>query len=139
MEMYFSLAFSLHQELENNTIPLELFKNALKEVGKTTADTMKRELNFTNTIEDAVDAWIIGSKAMNVTLSLEKKDDLVIFHHIHCPMWNYFREKGSILCEDVCFPVVEAMAKEICPDVKMVILRHPDKDNTCVKGLKRRD
>jgi hypothetical protein len=137
LEMYFNLVFFLYQELESrNTDASEILRKVCAEVGRESAETMKKEVGLTDTFEDAVTSWVIGSKAMNVTISLDKKKDEVVFNHLHCPMWEYFRGKGRILCEDVCIPVAETMAKEICPGVTPVVLRKPDQDHTCVKGLK---
>jgi hypothetical protein len=137
LEMYFNLVFFLYHELESrNTDASEILRKVCAEVGRESAETMKKEVGLTDTFEDAVTSWVIGSKAMNVTISLDKKKDEVVFNHLHCPMWEYFRGKGRILCEDVCIPVAETMAKEICPGVTPVVLRKPDQDHTCVKGLK---
>jgi len=108
-------------------------------VGKTSAETLKEELGLGSTFEDAVDSWIIGSKAMNVKISLQRKqrENEVTFDHLYCPMWEHFKRKGSILCEDVCFPAAEAMAKQICNTVEVVVLRKPDRNHTCIKALKR--
>lgn len=136
--MYFNAAFFIHKEMEKEHVKTsEILRKAYTEAGKVSAQTLKKELGLKNTFEDAVNSWIIGSKAMNVKISLENKGDEVIFNHLYCPMWEYFREKGEILCEDVCIPVAEMMAKEICPDVKVTVIRKPDAKHTCIKGLKR--
>jgi hypothetical protein len=138
LHMYFDLAYFLYKEMKNQNMNSSGgFHKACAEVGTASAQTMREELHLKDTVEDAVSAWIIGSKAMNVTLSLERRDDEVIFHHLDCPMWEYFREKGEILCEDVCFPVVETITKEICKDVEMVVLQKPDEEHTCIKGLRK--
>ncbi|MBU7043572.1 MAG: hypothetical protein HXS47_08275 [Theionarchaea archaeon] len=137
LNMYCNLAEFLHSELHSHTPHLtHAFQTACTEVGKASARTLKEELNLENTFEDAVNAWIIGSKAMNVTLSIERKGHDVVFNHIQCPMWENFKNHGTILCEQICIPVAESMAKEIYPEVEMIILRSPDMDHTCIKALK---
>ena len=135
LTMYSGALLSLYTTMDKNASPI--FRKALTDVGKMAAETMKKELNLKNTFEDAVDSWIIGSKALNITISLEKTHDEVIFTHVYCPMWEYFRKNGRILCEDLCIPVAETTVKEIYPDVKVVMLRHPDENNTCIKALRR--
>jgi len=136
LDMYCNLAGFLHEECENQIIGHAAFKNACGKIGKASVITLKKELALENSFEDAVNAWIIGSKAMNVTLSVERKKHEVIFNHLNCPMWENFKKNGKILYEDVCIPVAESMVREIYPDVEMVILRKPDMNHTCIKALK---
>ncbi len=132
-DMYCNLAFFLHSEMKDTS---EIKKAAAK-VGKSSAETLIRELNLKNTFEDAVDSWIVGSKALNVTLSLERKEGEVVFTHVFCPMWEFFRKKKAILCEDICIPAAEALAKEVCSHVEVRVVRKPDMDHTCIKSLKK--
>lgn len=136
-DMYVNVALAFHKALENDTKRPDIFKSVFTEAGKASARTLKRELNLKDTFEDAVDSWIIGSKAMNVKISVERKGNEAVFHHIYCPMWEHFRKKGKILCEDVCIPVAETMAKEVCPSVEVFVARRPDETHTCIKGLRK--
>lgn len=137
LNMYAGMVLNVHREMNNGDRASEIFRKAMAEVGTLSAHTLKKELNLQDTFEDAVNSWIIGSKALNITISLERKDDEVVFNHVYCPLWEHFREKGTILCEDACIPVAEAIAKEICPDVKVSVVRKPDDKHTCIKALKR--
>lgn len=136
LDMYCNLAGFIHEECERGIIGHTALKDAFGKIGKASAVTLKKELTLGNSFEDAVNAWIIGSKAMNVTVSVERKEREVIFNHLHCPMWENFKKNGKILCEDVCIPVAESMAREIYPDVEMVILQESDMNHTCIKALK---
>jgi hypothetical protein len=138
LDVYIRFALSVYEELKvRNIEPDMILENAAQAVGKATAETLRREAGLHDTFEDAVDSWIIGSKAMGVIISTERKEDMVVFHHMYCPLWETFRDKGTLLCNQVCIPMVESTAKEICKSARMVVIKSPDMENTCIKGLRK--
>ncbi|MBU7015365.1 MAG: hypothetical protein HXS43_11115 [Theionarchaea archaeon] len=137
LDMYVRFALSIYEELTAAGIePDTILRNAARAVGEATAETLRREAGLHDTFEDAVDSWIIGSKAMGVTMSVTK-EDMIVFHHLYCPLWEIFRKEGTILCNQVCIPLVERTAEEICTRAKTVVIRSPDMENMCIKGLKK--
>lgn len=137
LDVYVRFALSVYEELKARNIePDMILENAARAVGKATAETLKREAGLHDTFEDAVNSWIIGSKAMGIIISVEKKEDMVVFHHMYCPLWEIFRDRGTLLCNQVCIPMVESTAEEICKSVKMVVIKSPNMENTCIKGLR---
>ncbi|MBU7035627.1 MAG: hypothetical protein HXS49_10585 [Theionarchaea archaeon] len=137
LDVYVQVALSIHEELiARNIEPNAILENAAIAAGKATAETLRREAGLHDTFEDAVDSWIIGSKAMGVTISVKEEEDMVLFHHMYCPLWEIFRERGTLLCSQVCLPMVKSTAQEICQCAEMVVIKSPDMENTCIKALR---
>ncbi|MEX2706170.1 MAG: hypothetical protein Q6352_013085 [Candidatus Freyrarchaeum guaymaensis] len=113
----------------------KMIAEVFREQGKIQGETLKERLGLGNSLKDAVDAWKIACNLTNLKAKFEKRgQDSYVAYHLNCPMHEAFK-RYKILCDVACFPMVEAMAKAVCPESKMSVIRKPTLEETCVKGL----
>jgi len=113
----------------------KLIADVFREQGRNQGNLLKERLGLGNTLKDAVDAWKIAGNLTKLKAKFEKSgENSYDAYHLNCPMHEAFR-KYKILCDVACFPMVEAMAKTVCPQAKMSVVRKPTLEETCIKRL----
>ncbi len=106
------------------------------DVGRKAAQILKKELKMADGYKSAIQSWKIGCKLLNFRIHIIKGNEGTQFFHDYDPLWIKFKEKDLILCEFVCLPMVDAMAKEFCPNCQSEYLQKPTLDSPCIKILK---
>ena len=134
---YFAFLQSLIEQgdIENDEEFKRMLETAAWGVGVKLAEEVRSTFKLGNTIKDAVDAWKIGCVASGFKFSVEIEGDKYIFHHHICPMHKYFTARGIIPCESMCIPTVTAIARTICPDCDVEVIRNGDLKSTCIKAI----
>lgn len=125
----------LIKEYGNNKAK-EILTEISKEVGKKAADLLRKELKMENGYESALQSWKIGCQLLNFKIHIVKGEKGTEFYHDYDPLWQMFKEKDLILCEYVCLPMVDAMAKEFDPECESEYLQKPSLTSPCVKLLR---
>jgi len=106
------------------------------DVGKKAAQILKQELKMPDGYKSALESWKIGCKLLNFKIHIVKEKEGTHFFHDYDPLWIKFKEKDLVLCQYVCLPMVDAMAKEFCPNCQSEYIKKPTKDSPCIKILK---
>jgi hypothetical protein len=114
---------------------LEAISEIFKRLGEEDAQNMKTRLGFGDTLKDAHDAWMVVGHIMGSKMKAEWiSDNRVEFHHLYCPQYDAFKERGKLYCDAVCLPYVSAVGR-IGTGVETDVVRPADEDGPCVKGL----
>jgi hypothetical protein len=114
---------------------LEAVAEIFKRLGEEDAKAMKERLGFSNTLQDAHDAWIVIGHIMGSKMKVEWiSDKRVEFHHLYCPQYEAFKERGKLYCDSVCLPYVSAVGA-IGEGVVTDVVKPADDDGPCIKGL----
>ncbi|TFG12447.1 hypothetical protein EU537_09180 [Candidatus Thorarchaeota archaeon] len=115
---------------------LDAISEIFRRLGEEDAKAMKDRLSLGSSLKDAIDGWIVVGNVMGAKMEAkwdsEKRAET---HHPYCPQYESFKEGGTLYCESICLPYVEAVAKGIAPEVEMEVVRPADDDSTCVKAL----
>ncbi|MFW9908317.1 MAG: hypothetical protein ACFFEF_07060 [Candidatus Thorarchaeota archaeon] len=105
-------------------------------LGEEDAKTLKERLGLGDGLKDALDAWLVighvmGSKMDTTWIS----NNRVETDHPFCPQYEVFKEKGTLYCESVCWPYVEAVAVGVAKGAKMEVVRPANQQNACRKAI----
>jgi hypothetical protein len=136
--MYFSFLQSLLEQgdLENDEEFRRKIEAVSSDVGVKLAEQVRSTFKLGDSIIDAVDAWKIGCVAAGFKFRVEKEGERYTFHHLICPMHKFFTKRGIVPCKTLCLPTVAAIARTICPDCDVEIIREGDLETTCIKAIK---
>jgi hypothetical protein len=115
---------------------LEAITEIFRRLGISDAKTMKERLGLRDTLQDALNAWLIighilGSKMEPNWIS----ENRVEVSHSYCPQHEEFMKRGKLYCTQACLPYVGAIGENIGKGVKMEVVRAADKNAACVKAL----
>ncbi|TFG28335.1 hypothetical protein EU528_11385 [Candidatus Thorarchaeota archaeon] len=114
---------------------LEAVSEIFKRLGEQDAIAMKDRLGFGNTLQDSHDAWMVIGHVMGSKMKSDwVSENRVEFHHLYCPQYDAFMERGKLYCDSVCLPYVSAVGK-IGVDVETDVVKAADDKGPCVKGL----
>lgn len=136
-DMYIKLLETMHKTLheEFGEKGEEAFIKCMREIGTELAGDMRTELGYGDGIEDLVSMWKVVCRLAKFKIEVKRLGNTIVFDHVHCPQWEKFRESGDILCRRTCIPMVEAMSQALKPNVEVKVLREPDMNLPCVKGI----
>jgi hypothetical protein len=115
-----------------------MVESSASKVGVKLADDVRKAFKLGDSLQDAIDSWRIGCVTAGIKFTVRKEGDTFIFDHPYCPMHEYFTSKGIVPCSTLCLPMVETIAKEICPNCEVEIVQPGDLQRTCIKALKLR-
>ncbi len=114
---------------------LEAVSEIFKRLGEEDATAMKDRLGFGDTLQDAHDAWMVIGHIMGSKMKAEWiSDKRVEFHHLLCPQYDAFKERGKLYCDSVCLPYVSAVGR-IGEGVETDVVKAADDNGPCIKGL----
>ncbi|MFX0056632.1 MAG: hypothetical protein ACFFAD_17015, partial [Candidatus Hermodarchaeota archaeon] len=103
---------------------LEAVAEIFKRLGEHAAGEMKERLDLDDTLEDAMDAWIIIGHIMGAKMKVTwESDHRAVADHPFCPQYEESKNRGKIYCEFACWPYVSTIAEEIAPRVKMTMVK----------------
>ena len=114
---------------------LEAISEIFRRLGEEDAKAMQERLGFGNTLKDAHDAWMVIGHIMGSKMRAEWiSENRVEFHHLYCPQYDAFKERGKLYCDSVCLPYVSAVGR-IGDDVETDVVKPADENGPCAKGL----
>jgi len=114
---------------------LEAVSEIFRRLGEDDAKTMRDRLGFGDTLKDAHDAWMVIGHVMGSKMKAEwVSENRVEFHHLYCPQYDAFKERGKLYCESVCLPYVSAVGA-MGKGVETDVVKAADEDGPCIKGL----
>ncbi len=114
---------------------LEAVSEIFKRLGTEDAKLMKDRLGFGDTLKDSHDAWVVIGHIMGAKMKADWiSEKRVEFHHLYCPQYEAFKERGKLYCDSVCLPYVSAIGT-IGTGVKTDVVKPADENGPCVKGL----
>lgn len=114
---------------------LEAVAEIFQRLGEEDANAMKKRLGFGDTLKDAHDAWMVIGHIMGSKMKADWiSEDRVEFHHLYCPQYDAFKERGRLYCNSVCLPYVSAVGR-IGKGVETDVVKAADDDSPCIKGL----
>ncbi|TFG99429.1 hypothetical protein E4H12_02755 [Candidatus Thorarchaeota archaeon] len=114
---------------------LEAVSEIFRRLGEDDAKAMKDRLGFDDTLKDAHDAWMVIGHVMGSKMKADwVSDKRVEFHHLYCPQYDAFKERGKLYCDSVCLPYVSAVGT-IGKGVEIDVVKAADDNGPCVKGL----
>ena len=114
---------------------LEAVSEIFKRLGEEDAKLMKDRLGFGDTLRDSHDAWMVIGHIMGTKMKADWiSEKRVEFHHLYCPQYDAFKERGKLYCDSVCLPYVSAIGT-IGNAVETDVVKPADENGPCVKGL----
>ena len=114
---------------------LDAVSEIFRRLGEDDARTMKDRLGFGDTLKDAHDAWMVIGHIMGSKMKAEWiSENRVEFHHLYCPQYDAFKERGKLYCDSVCLPYVSAVGA-MGKGVKTDVVKAADEAGPCIKGL----
>ncbi len=114
---------------------LEAVAEIFRRLGEEDAKAMKDRLGFGDTLQDSHDAWLVIGHIMGSKMKADWiSDKRVEFHHLYCPQYEAFKERGKLYCDSVCLPYVSAVGA-IGEGVVTDVVKAADDDGPCIKGL----
>jgi hypothetical protein len=114
---------------------LEAISEIFQRLGEEDANAMKDRLGFGDTLNDAHDAWMVVGHVMGSKMKSEwTSENRVEFHHLLCPQYDAFKERGKLYCDAVCLPYVSAIGR-IGKGVETDVVKPADDDGPCIKSL----
>ena len=137
-DQYLSLLCTTFEILEQETSK-EQAESILSKIGQRmgieAAEILQKEVGLPNSLQGAIDAWIIGGHALGVKIRRMKQENGEDFEHLTCPLHAFFVSRELDLCHSFCLPQVESTAKAINPDISMKVTQDPNFEQRCIKGL----
>lgn len=113
----------------------EAISEIFRRLGEDDAKAMKDRLGFGDTLKDSHDAWMVIGHVMGSKMRADwVSENRVEFHHLYCPQYEAFKERGKLYCDSVCLPYVTAVGA-IGENVKTDVVKAADENGPCVKGL----
>jgi len=114
---------------------LEAVSEIFRRLGEDDAKAMRDRLGFGDTLKDAHDAWMVIGHVMGSKMKAEwVSENRVEFHHLYCPQYDAFKERGKLYCDSVCLPYVSAVGT-IGKGVVTDVVKAADEDGPCIKRL----
>ncbi len=107
-----------------------------RRLGTEDAGLLRERLELGDSLQDALDAWLVVGGLMGAKIRVRwVNDSRVETEHPYCPQHAAFVKRGSVYCDTVCLPYVEALAKGISHRVRMDVVVPADMSHTCTKAL----
>ena len=114
---------------------LEAVSEIFRRLGEDDAKAMKDRLGLGDELKDAHDAWVVIGHVMGSKMKADwVSDNRVEFHHLYCPQYDAFKERGKLYCDSVCLPYVSAVGA-IGKGVETDVVKAADDSGPCIKGL----
>ncbi len=115
---------------------LSVVSEIFRRLGAEDAVTLKKRLGLGDSIEDALDAWLVIGNVMGAKMEVRKiSSERIETDHPYCPQHESFVSYNRLYCDAVCIPYVSALAEGVAPGVKTEVVRPADMDQTCTKAL----
>lgn len=114
---------------------LAAISEIFRRLGEDDAKAMKDRLGFGDTLKDAHDAWMVIGHVMGSKMKADWiSENRVEFHHLYCPQYDAFKERGKLFCDSVCLPYVSAVGA-IGKGVVTDVVKAADDQCPCIKSL----
>ncbi len=115
---------------------LSIVSDIFRQLGTEDAAALKTRLGLGDSIDDALDAWLVVGNVMGAKMKARRESPTrIVTEHPYCPQHESFLKHGKLFCDAVCIPYVSALAEGVAPGVKTEVIIPADMEHTCTKAL----